>query len=195
MKSNRKRMSWVIKIILLPIILIVIGLYLAPSALMGDEGPGAEAKRSWGTLLSVITNRMVYTAVTSWLVAQGTKIIIFVIKNRRMDFRLFVGTGGMPSSHVAFVTSLAAIMGFETGWTSPTFILMLGLSFIFITDAVGVRRAAGRTAAALNRLVDDLSQTGEIREERLKELLGHTPVEAIVGGIMGVATTMAFYAR
>jgi len=196
MRIDRRKIPPIIKRTSIPIISAGIGLCLIPSIVLGSgvalmNGQGG----FWGTLLSIITNKMFYTAITSWFVAQGAKVVIFVIKNRRMDFRLFVGTGGMPSSHVAFVTSIAFIMGFEAGWTSPTFMLTLGLSIIIITDAVGVRRAAGRTAAALNRLVDDLYQTGEVKEERLKELLGHTPVEAIVGGIIGVGTTIAFYVR
>ena len=196
MRINWSRIVPLIKLSSFPLITVMIGFYLIPSIILGN-GEALEPTQAgvWGAFLSVITNKMFYTVIASWFVAQGSKVVIFVIKNRRMDFRLFVGTGGMPSSHVAFVTSIAAVIGFETGWTSPTFMMMLGLSVIIITDAVGMRRAAGRTAAALNRIVDDIYKTGEVKEERLKELLGHTPVEAIVGGIIGVSTAIITYAR
>ncbi|MGQ9629586.1 MAG: divergent PAP2 family protein [bacterium] len=140
----------------------------------------------------IITSRIFYTMISSWLIASVIKMWLYSLRYHKINFKLLVETGGMPSSHTAFVVGLAASVGFEAGWSSPAFLAMLGLAIIVISDAVGVRRAVGKQAEILNQMVDELYETGSITEGRLKELLGHTPIEAIVGGLIGLGTALMF---
>ena len=107
-------------------------------------------------------------------------------RQRRLNLRVLAEMGGMPSSHSAIVMGLTTGIGRIDGLASPLFAIALIFSFVVMYDAAGVRRAAGRQAAILNRLVEDLVAMRGIREERLRELLGHTPVEVIVGAVLGI---------
>ena len=91
----------------------------------------------------------------------------------------------MPSSHTALVLSLTTVIGSKRGINSPEFAISVIFSAVVMYDATGVRRAAGRQARVLNRIVDDLFHAEGLKEERLRELLGHTPVEVIAGGLLG----------
>lgn len=140
------------------------------------------------------TVKILYVTTLAWAVAQGLKVLIYYVRNRRFNFRLFVGTGGMPSSHSAFVCSLATAIGIESGWSSPVFLLSVGMALVIMTDAAGVRRAAGQQAKILNEILDDLYSAKPVPQQRLKELLGHTPFQVLVGAILGIGLTLAFYA-
>jgi acid phosphatase family membrane protein YuiD len=96
----------------------------------------------------------------------------------------------MPSSHSAFTSSLAVAIGIEAGFDSALFALALGFALVVMYDAAGIRRAAGKQAAVLNHIVDELFHSGRIRENRLRELLGHTPVEVLAGAALGVAVSV-----
>jgi acid phosphatase family membrane protein YuiD len=93
----------------------------------------------------------------------------------------------MPSSHSAIVMALTAAVGKYSGLASPEFAIALIFSVVVMYDAAGLRRAAGRQAAVLNRLVDDLMHMRGVEEQKLRELLGHTPVEVLVGAVLGIA--------
>ena len=123
----------------------------------------------------------------AWLIAQVTKLALQSARHRTLDLRILAAMGGMPSSHSAMVTALTAVVGRLNGVGSPVFAVALIFSFVVMYDAAGVRRAAGRQAAVLNRLVDDLMHQRGIGEERLRELLGHTPVEVLAGAALGLA--------
>ena len=125
-------------------------------------------------------------AFLAWAIAQVTKVILYSITQRRLNLRVLAETGGMPSSHAAIVMGLTAAVGRIDGVASGTFAIALIFSFVVMYDAQGVRRAAGRQATVLNRLVDDLVSMRGIQEDRLRELLGHTPFEVLVGGALGV---------
>ena len=125
-------------------------------------------------------------AFVAWAIAQVTKVILYSITQRRLNLRVLAETGGMPSSHAAIVMGLTAAVGRIDGVGSGTFAIALIFSFVVMYDAQGVRRAAGRQATVLNRLVDDLVAMRGIQEDRLRELLGHTPFEVLVGGALGV---------
>jgi acid phosphatase family membrane protein YuiD len=131
--------------------------------------------------------RYLLPAFLAWAIAQVTKLILTSIKRRRLDLRVLAETGGMPSSHAAIVMGLTAAVGRVNGLASGTFAVALIFSFVVMYDAQGVRRAAGRQAMVLNRLVEDLVHMRGIQEDRMRELLGHTPVEVLVGGALGVA--------
>ena len=122
----------------------------------------------------------------AWAIAQVTKVVYNSIRQRRLNLRVLAEMGGMPSSHAAIVMGLATAVGRIDGVRSGTFAIALIFSFVVMYDAQGVRRAVGRQATILNRLVEDLVHMRGIQEDRLRELLGHTPVEVLVGGAMGV---------
>jgi acid phosphatase family membrane protein YuiD len=130
--------------------------------------------------------RYLVPPLLAWAIAQVTKVVYNSIRERRLNLRVLAETGGMPSSHAAIVMGLATAVGRIDGVRSGTFAIALIFSFVVMYDAQGVRRAVGRQATILNRLVEDLVHMRGIQEDRLRELLGHTPVEVLVGGAMGV---------
>ncbi len=109
-----------------------------------------------------------------------------------MNFKIFTTTGGMPSSHSAGVISLSVSVGLVEGFTSVSFAIALGFALIVLQDAAGLRRAAGKTAATLNRLVGEIIEhTNQTKPyEVLKELLGHTPFEVFMGSLLGVVCAL-----
>ena len=131
--------------------------------------------------------RYILPAVVAWLIAQVTKVVYRSLRQRRLNLRVLAEMGGMPSSHTSMVVALTTAVGRLNGVGSAAFAVALIFSFVVMYDAAGVRRAAGRQAAVLNRLVDDLVAQRGIQEDRLRELLGHTPVEVLVGAALGVA--------
>jgi hypothetical protein len=124
-------------------------------------------------------------ALLAMLTAQGFKFIRAFFIRRRPDFTRLIGTGGMPSAHSASVTALSTAVGIGHGWNTPLFGAVAFFSLLTMYDATGIRRAAGQQARALNRLVDDLRHHHTIDSERLAELLGHTPLEVLVGALYG----------
>ncbi len=136
----------------------------------------------------LLSNRVLWIGVIAWFGAQLMKIILNGILEKRWEFsRLFFGLGGMPSSHSAVVTSIATAVGIARGFYSVEFAISTFFAFIVMTDAAGVRRAAGRQAAVLNKIVQDMISGGKnLSSEKLKELLGHTPFEVIIGALLGV---------
>jgi acid phosphatase family membrane protein YuiD len=143
--------------------------------------------------MNLFYSKIFLTMVLGWFVAQGLKVLIYWFRHHKINFRLFVGTGGMPSSHSAFVSSLSAAIGLETGWDSPAFILSLGMAIVIMSDAAGVRRAAGQQAQILNEIMDDLYRSKPVPHARLKELLGHTPVQVFVGAFIGIVVALLMY--
>ncbi len=120
--------------------------------------------------------------------AQVIKFFIFTIKSRKVNFKIFTTTGGMPSSHSAGVMGLATSVGLIDGFDSVLFAVAVGFALITMYDAAGVRRAAGKTAACLNRMMDDFYKHDvQAIGGKLKELLGHTPFEVIMGALFGIA--------
>ena len=117
----------------------------------------------------------------AWITAQLIKTLIFAVRYKRFDFRGLLKTGGMPSAHSSGTVALTTVVGRIEGWTSPLFIVTLVFTFIIMNDAAGVRRSAGQQARVLNKMLED----GKVDAERVKEFLGHTPNEVILGGILG----------
>lgn len=128
-----------------------------------------------------------------WAIAQTMKVVLGVIVERRFNFRWFIGTGGMPSSHAAGVTALAALCGFCVGFESVAFALASVFALVTMFDAQGVRRATGQQAEVLNKIVDDIYRHGNIEVNRLKELIGHTPFQVFVGSLIGFLLAVIFY--
>ncbi|MEQ9356015.1 MAG: divergent PAP2 family protein [Coleofasciculus chthonoplastes F3-SA18-01] len=136
---------------------------------------------------NILNNQVLMVALIACLVAQLLKLLVELTKDRKFNLRTLVTTGGMPSAHSALVTALAAGVGQTMGWASPDFAIATIFAIIVMYDAAGVRQAAGKQARILNQIIDELFQEGkEFNEDRLKELLGHTPFQVIVGSILGV---------
>lgn len=123
--------------------------------------------------------------VIAWASVQLFKFLADAVKNKKLNFRRLVETGGMPSSHAATVTSLMTAVGLEEGFTSPIFAVSFVFSIIVMYDAAGVRRAAGKQASILNQLINS-NQVQVDTNEKLKELLGHTPIQVLMGALYGI---------
>lgn len=141
----------------------------------------------------IIKNKIFMTTLFAWVVAQTVKVSIGVIRQKKFDFRWFVGTGGMPSSHAAGASCLATSVGLEYGFNSVYFALAASFAIVVMFDAQGVRRATGKQARILNKITEDIYWRGRIDEEKLRELIGHTPFEVIGGFLLGII--IAFLAR
>jgi len=146
-------------------------------------------------MMSVLKAWGANQAFMSWLVAcliaQFIKIFLGVVRLRRFDFRWLTGTGGMPSTHAAGVTALSLAIGLQLGFESPLFAISAAFTVITLFDAQGVRRWSGRQAQILNRMMEDIYFKRRIQEERLKELMGHTPIEVLAGMGVGIVTALA----
>ncbi|MGI5850808.1 MAG: divergent PAP2 family protein [Clostridiales bacterium] len=141
----------------------------------------------------LLYNNILWVSLLAWFIAQFLKVIITFILNKKFDIRRFIGAGGMPSSHSALVVSLATSVGRFEGYDSPMFALALTFSLIVMYDAAGVRRAAGKQAAVLNEILEQIHTSRSVSEEKLKELLGHTPIEVIAGAILGFLISRLFF--
>lgn len=138
-------------------------------------------------------NYIFWTCAASWLIAQSIKVALGVIRERRFNFRWFVGTGGMPSSHAASVSALATSVGVTYGFDSALFAVTVTFALIVAFDAQGVRFNAGKQAEILNKMLDDIYWKKKMDEEKLKEFIGHTPVEVWAGIALGIIVSLLFY--
>ncbi len=134
----------------------------------------------------IFDNQVLAASFTAWLIAQVLKVVTDSVRHRRLDVSKWASAGGMPSSHSALVTALATAIGLRNGFASDLFAIALILAGVVMYDATGVRRAASIQARILNQMIDELFQGHPISEERLREFLGHTPVEVIVGAAIGI---------
>jgi len=137
-----------------------------------------------------LSNQVFIAWFVACVIAQLTKITLGAIRQRRFDFRWFLGTGGMPSTHAAGVTALSTAIGLHVGFDSPLFAAALVFTIVTLFDAQGVRRWSGRQAQILNKMLEDIYFKRRIQEERLKELLGHTPTEVLAGMGVGLVTAL-----
>lgn len=138
-------------------------------------------------LTEVISNRILWIGVTAWFIAQALKVVFTAILEKRWDLRRLYGLGGMPSSHSCVVCALATAVGAADGFYSVEFAISCLMAMVVMTDAAGVRRAAGKQAKVLNTIVQDMINAGSgLTTEKLKELLGHTPFEVLIGALLGV---------
>jgi uncharacterized protein len=130
--------------------------------------------------------RYLLAPIVAWAIAQAAKVTLTSVRERRLNLRVLAQTGGMPSSHSAIVMGLTTAVGKYSGLSSAPFAIALIFTFVVLYDAAGLRRAAGRQAEVLNRLVEDLVHMRGVQEARLRELLGHTPTEVLVGALIGL---------
>ncbi|MDP3787412.1 MAG: divergent PAP2 family protein [Candidatus Omnitrophota bacterium] len=138
------------------------------------------------SVFSILQNKVFLATLIAWVAAQTIKILINSAKEKRFNFRWLVSTGGMPSAHSAGVMSLATAVGIQEGFDSTVFIATLMFALVIAFDAQGVRRATGQQAEILNKILEDIYWRRKIQEDRLKELIGHTPFEVLVGSVIGI---------
>ena len=141
----------------------------------------------------VVATKAFWPAITIGLLIQGYKGLSDYLRTRRWNLRRFVETGGMPSSHAASVAALSTSVGMLSGFGSLLFGVTLYFSLVVMYDAAGLRRAAGRQAMILNRLIAEHFKHPEREAQKLMELLGHTPLEVLVGALLGVATALLWH--
>ncbi|MBQ5860421.1 MAG: divergent PAP2 family protein [Selenomonadales bacterium] len=134
---------------------------------------------------ALLSNHILVSAVLAWASAQIIKTVLVYRKTKELDLERLFGSGGMPSSHTAFVVAMATAAAMVEGLASSTFALSFILASIVMYDAAGVRQAAGQQARVLNRLIKQLRSEHILPERELKELLGHTPLEVLAGAVLG----------
>jgi len=144
-------------------------------------------------IIPLLHNKILWVSITGWAVGQSIKVVTGIIREKRFDFRWFIGTGGMPSSHASGATALAVACGFDAGFDSAVFALATMFAIVTMFDAQGVRRSTGKQAEILNKVMEDIYWKGKIEEGRLQELVGHTPIEVFIGAIIGFAIALVAY--
>ena len=136
--------------------------------------------------------RYLIVPILTWLGIQTFKVIWDLVATHKFNFKRILGAGGMPSSHTAVVIALTTMIGRSNGTDSPIFALALIFSFVVMYDAAGVRRAAGKQAKMLNKIAETPGLTGLEMQEKLVEVLGHTPMQVVVGAIIGIIVGFIF---
>jgi acid phosphatase family membrane protein YuiD len=137
-------------------------------------------------LLDVFQNKVLIAVMTAWLLAQMLKIPTEYFRSRRWMWAMFFAAGGMPSSHTALMVAGTLAVGLYHGFDNPLFAIAVGVTMIIAHDAAGVRRQAGKHAERINLLVGELLHGHTLKEEELKEVIGHTPLEVVGGIILGL---------
>ncbi|MBF0385448.1 MAG: divergent PAP2 family protein [Candidatus Omnitrophica bacterium] len=143
-------------------------------------------------LQEAVTNKILLITLSVWAITQGLKVIFGVIRERRFNFKWFIGTGGMPSSHTSGAAALAVSCGLSAGFDSVIFAVTAVFALVTMFDAQGVRRSTGQQAALLNKIMDDLYH-GRVEADKLRELIGHTPLEVIMGFFLGIFLSLVLY--
>ena len=142
--------------------------------------------------MNITDFKYLYVPILMWMGIQTFKVIYDLVTTKKFNFKRILGAGGMPSSHSAVVTSLATLVGKNEGITSPIFAVAIIFACVVMYDAAGVRRAAGKQAKLLNKLVETPGLSGVQVGEKLVEVLGHTPTQVIVGATIGVIAGLIF---
>lgn len=151
-------------------------------------------------LLDFFSNKIFFAVISSWLIAQLFKFLTGIIVERKFDFERLFGSGGMPSGHSATVITLAILIGYSYGYSSPIFAIAALLAVVVMYDAMGVRRETGKQAVFIKEFASFFNDLGayfgakekEIRTEKLKVLVGHTPLQVLLGAILGVLVSIAY---
>ncbi len=137
--------------------------------------------------MGIFSNKILWTAILAWFVAQALKVIIDLLLKRKLNLGRMIGSGGMPSSHSAMVTALTVGVGMTEGVSSVLFAMCAVLASIVMYDAAGVRRETGEQAKILNQMIENWIDDGTDFGRELKELVGHTPLEVFAGAALGIA--------
>ncbi len=142
---------------------------------------------------TVLDNKILMITCSVWILAQAMKVLVGVVREKKFNFKWFIGTGGMPSSHAAGATALATTCGLQEGFHSVAFALACVFALVTMFDAQGVRRSAGQQAVILNQILDDIHWKGKIESERLIEFIGHTPLQVVIGSMVGLTLACFLY--
>jgi len=145
-------------------------------------------------IAAVLHNPVLVAALIAWALAQAVKIPLEFIYTRRWNWALLFSAGGMPSSHSALVASAAHAIGLFAGFESPLFALSVAIAMVVIYDSTGIRRQAGRHAELINAMIRDLASGHPLKEEQLREVLGHTPLQALGGLLLGLVVAQVTWA-
>jgi uncharacterized protein len=137
-------------------------------------------------LVRIFSNPVLIAGLIAWGIAQLVKVPLNYQLTRRWDWVLLLRAGGMPSSHSALVAAVAHAIGLFVGFDTPLFALALVIAIIVIYDATGIRRQAGMQAEVLNAMIRDLARGHPLKQAELREVLGHTPLEALAGTLLGI---------
>ena len=140
----------------------------------------------------IMLNSTLWASLLACFLAQALKILFNLIEKRELDFTRILGSGGMPSSHSAFVCALSTSLGMEYGFDSSIFALSTVFSLIIMYDAAGVRKAVGEQAKILNAIIKKIENHENNFDEELKELIGHTKLEVLGGAILGIVIALIF---
>ena len=149
-------------------------------------------KNNMEIFMQIITNKYIYVPFFTWFFIQCFKVIGDLITTKKFNFKRIMGAGGMPSSHSAIVMAITVLLGKNIGFDSSIFAMSLIFSCIVMYDAAGVRRAAGKQARILNKIVETPGLTGIEVQEKLVEVLGHSPTQVFVGAIIGIIVGCIF---
>ena len=147
-------------------------------------------------LNQLLTNRILLAGLIGWGSAQILKTITFLVVNKKFEIERLFGDGGMPSGHSATVTAVALSTGLECGFDSPVFAVAMIMAIVVMHDASGVRLETGKQAKAINDMMEFMQKIGGTRltnEEKLKEFVGHTPLQVVMGGVLGVIVAILFH--
>lgn len=147
-------------------------------------------------LQELLKNDILLAGVFSWMTAQVVKTILYAVINKELDFTRMVGDGGMPSAHSATVTAVATITGILCGFDSPLFAVAGIMAIIVMHDAMGVRLETGKQAKMLNEMVALFEALGHPKlsmEKKLKEFVGHTPMQVMAGMVLGIVVAIIYY--
>jgi acid phosphatase family membrane protein YuiD len=146
-----------------------------------------------GAFVQMSRNRILIVTLSVWIVGQCIKIATNLLRGRKFNFKWLLRTGGMPSSHAAGVAALATSSGMEYGFHSGLFALAAVFAMVTMFDAQGVRRSAGEQAEILNRVIDDMYWHKRVEVGRIREFVGHTPIQVLVGSLLGIGLAILFY--
>ena len=143
-------------------------------------------------LLEVVTSKYIYVPILVWFFIQTFKVIWDLVETKKFNFKRILGAGGMPSSHSAVTVCLAVMVGKAEGFNSPIFAVALILAIVVMYDAAGIRRAAGKQASLLNKIINTPGLSTLQVQEKLVEVLGHTPTQVFVGALIGIIVGAIF---
>jgi acid phosphatase family membrane protein YuiD len=144
-------------------------------------------------LNDLFSNRVLMTAIAAWVVGQILKLPGYYILHRKWKWGMIFSPGGLPSSHSSLITATTLSIGLYHGFSNPLFGLAMAISMIVIYDATGVRRQAGLHARVINEIMQEIFAGRPVPEKKLREVLGHTPVEAIAGILLGIIIAITYW--
>ena len=144
-------------------------------------------------LSGVFANPVLIAALMAWSLAQAIKVPLEYARNRRWDFALLFRAGGMPSSHSALIAATTHAIGLFDGFYTPLYALAFVVAMVVIYDATGIRRQAGKHAEIINAMIKDLASGHPLHEQQLREVLGHTPMEALTGTLLGITIAQTLW--